>query len=77
MRYVGMELDVFATAINWKNYVRDMLRPYIGGAVLEVGAGKGSFTVSLSTLEFVQWLCLEADSALANEIRQRLAATEL
>jgi SAM-dependent methyltransferase len=77
MRYLGAELDIFATAVHWKNYVREMLQPYIGGAVLEVGAGKGSFTLSLSQLKFARWLCLEPDSALAHEIRQRFAKTEL
>jgi hypothetical protein len=77
MRYVGTELDVFANAINWKNYVRDMLRPYITGSVLEVGAGKGSFTSALSNLNCTQWLCLEPDPRLGNEIKQRCAAKEL
>jgi SAM-dependent methyltransferase len=77
MRYEGTELDVFATAINWKNYVRDMLLPYINGAVLEVGAGKGSFTKSLSYVECTEWLCLEPDPALADEIRLACAVREL
>jgi SAM-dependent methyltransferase len=74
---VGTELDVFATAVGWKSYVRDTLQPYIGGAILEVGAGKGSFTISLSKLDCTEWVCLEPDSALADEIRQRRAANEL
>jgi SAM-dependent methyltransferase len=77
MQYVGTELDVFATAVGWKNYVRDMLQPYIRGAVLEVGAGRGSFTMALSRLECAGWVCLEPDSVLASEIRQRCAASEL
>ena len=76
MRYVGTELDVFGIAINWKNYVRDMLQPYIRGDVLEVGAGKGSFTRSLTNLECTEWLCLEPDPALADEIRRLCAANE-
>src|SRR5262245_5833705 len=76
MRYVGTELDVFANATNWKNYVRDMLQPYITGAVLEVGAGKGSFTSALSNLECTEWLCLEPDPALVDEIRRRRDAKE-
>jgi SAM-dependent methyltransferase len=77
MHYVGIELDVFANAINWKSYVRDMLRPYIIGRVLEVGAGKGSFTGVLSNLDWTEWLCLEPDPALAEEIQQRCATKEL
>jgi len=77
MRYVGTELDVFANATNWKNYVRDTLRPYIRGAVLEVGAGKGSFTRALSGIECTGWLCLEPDPKLADEIRLATCANEL
>jgi SAM-dependent methyltransferase len=77
MRYLGTELDAFAYAINWKSYVRDMLRPYISGRVLEVGAGKGSFTSALSNLDCTEWVCLEPDPALADEIRRRHATNEL
>src|SRR6476659_8713698 len=77
MHYVGTELDVFANAINWKNYVRDMLRPYVSGTVLEVGAGKGSFTAALSDLDYTEWLCLEPDTALADDIRRRSATNDL
>jgi SAM-dependent methyltransferase len=77
MRYMGTELDVFANAGNWKNYVRDMLQPYISGSVLEVGAGKGSFTSALSNLDCTKWICLEPDPTLADEIKRRCAANEL
>jgi SAM-dependent methyltransferase len=70
-RYVGLELDVFALAIRWKAYVADMLAQYISGSVLEVGAGKGSFTVALQGSSFRKWLCLEPDATLAQEIEMR------
>jgi SAM-dependent methyltransferase len=77
MQYIGTELDVFATAVNWKTYVRDMLRPFVRGAVLEVGAGKGSFTVALHELDHTRWLCLEPDSTLASDIRKRQVENEI
>ena len=70
-RYVGLELDVFALAIHWKAYVADMLSQYISGSVLEVGAGKGGFTVALQGSDFREWLCLEPDATLAQEIERR------
>jgi SAM-dependent methyltransferase len=70
-RYVGLELDVFAFAIRWKAYVADMLSRYISGLVLEVGAGKGSFTVALQGSDFSKWTCLEPDATLAQEIETR------
>ncbi len=39
MNYIGTELEVFAHARNWKEYVRKKIDPYLGGDVLEVGAG--------------------------------------
>lgn len=71
MKYVGTELDVFATATRWKYYVRDMLRPHISGRILEVGAGIGSFTEILSQLKHARWLCLEPDPDLARQFAQR------
>ena len=40
--YPGNELDVFKGARNWKKYWSAQLRPYVRGAVLEVGAGIGA-----------------------------------
>src|SRR5690242_7616345 len=77
MQYVGTELDAFATAVHWKGYVCEALRPFVSGAVLEVGAGKGSFTVALHKLEHSAWLCLEPDPKLAAAIRSRQAQNEI
>jgi SAM-dependent methyltransferase len=40
--YPGQELDLFSRATGWKSYFGQRIRPYIGGAVLEVGAGLGA-----------------------------------
>ena len=39
--YAGTELNVFAHALNWKKYYAGVIRPYVKGRVLEVGAGLG------------------------------------
>ena len=46
--YVGTELELFQDAVRWKAYVRRTLAPYVRGDVLEVGAGIGGTTRSLS-----------------------------
>ena len=48
LNYPGGELDIFAEAINWKNYYSKKLQPYITGDVLEVGSGLGTNTEFLS-----------------------------
>jgi SAM-dependent methyltransferase len=70
--YEGDELDVFAAAANWKAYAAALLRPYIDGTVLEVGAGIGATSRAYWHERVTQWVCLEPDPRLA----QRLAAVE-
>jgi SAM-dependent methyltransferase len=71
--YIGTELDLFALASNWKRYWTEEIRPYLRGRVLEIGAGIGSNTVALADHRR-DWTCLEPDAALADRLRQRLAA---
>jgi SAM-dependent methyltransferase len=66
--YSGTELDVFAHAFNWKDYVRSHLRPYVMGDVLEVGAGIGSNTKLYFDGSQTRWVCLEPDASLAQRI---------
>src|ERR1051326_7560289 len=71
-RYPGEELDVFAHAVNWKRYVRAIVRPYLVGDVLEVGAGIGSTTRVLMDGRQRSWTCLEPDPELAARLRAGL-----
>jgi protein-L-isoaspartate O-methyltransferase len=59
--YVGTELELFCDANNWKAYFRDLLAPYPGGDVLEVGAGVGATTRVLCDGLQTSWLALEPD----------------
>lgn len=70
--YPGNELALFAQAKNWKSYYADLLRPYIGGSVLEVGAGLGATMPALWNSSVSSWLCLEPDPSLAQELAKRL-----
>lgn len=60
-KYTGTELELFAEARNWKNYIKALIGKYIKGEVLEVGAGIGSNTYLLCCSQCSGWLCLEPD----------------
>ena len=66
--YVGNELELFAGAVNWKNYFRAHLVPFIGRQVLEVGAGVGGTTRVLCSGNHDRWVCLEPDASLLTSI---------
>jgi SAM-dependent methyltransferase len=69
--YAGTELKIFSRALNWKRYWAGRVRPYVRGAVLEVGAGTGVNTPFLKDRSTSSWLCLEPDPALAAELDSR------
>jgi ubiquinone/menaquinone biosynthesis C-methylase UbiE len=75
--YIGSELELFSAAKNWKQYFAKSLRPHMGDAVLEVGAGIGSTTKELRSGDEVQWTCLEPDSEMAEKLRIMAVAGEL
>src|SRR5438552_2382537 len=72
LNYVGSELDVFAHARNWKNYVGKRLAPYLKPDVLEVGAGFGAFTRVLCVGGPGRWVCLEPDEQLLARAKHTL-----
>jgi SAM-dependent methyltransferase len=66
--YQGTELELFATARNWKSYVAASLRPYVRGRVLDVGAGIGGNIRYLVNPSVTDWVALEPDPRLAATI---------
>ena len=71
--YIGSELEIFKHAVNWKRYYGELIRPYLGTTVLEVGAGIGATTEVLLTAEQTRWVCLEPDSSLVDEIVKKVS----
>lgn len=72
--YAGLELDVFARAVNWKAYVRQFLSGYLRGHVLEVGAGIGGTTRALRSSAQERWVALEPSVHLARQISRRASS---
>lgn len=67
--YGGQELELFARAHHWKEYVKAHIGKYLTGDVLEVGAGIGGTTIALHDGSAHHWICLEPDVAQANRLR--------
>ena len=75
--YRGAELNLFKEARNWKAYVRDLIAPYLGREVLEVGAGIGATTEALCSEQQKRWLCLEPDPDFGAHLRLLASRHEL
>ncbi|MBF0135251.1 MAG: class I SAM-dependent methyltransferase [Magnetococcus sp. DMHC-1] len=70
--YPGLELDLFAQALNWKKYLTQHMAPEIQGSVLEVGAGTGNTTLHLCNQSISSWTCLEPDPNLLAHLTARI-----
>lgn len=75
--YSGSELELFHSAVNWKETLRRHIQPHIRGKVLEVGAGIGGTTRVLRTGGESSWTCLEPDDLLARQIRAGFPAVKV
>ena len=71
--YIGDELELFKHATNWKQYMLAVLKPYIKGKVLEVGAGIAGTTQLFCTESVATWTALEPDASLAETFTLNLA----
>jgi 2-polyprenyl-3-methyl-5-hydroxy-6-metoxy-1,4-benzoquinol methylase len=69
LEYQGDELSLFAMARNWKRYWSGVVRKYVHGSVLEVGAGMGSNTLLFTDALASRWVCLEPDLKLLTQLR--------
>lgn len=74
---MGTELELFACVHNWKVYWGQMVRPYVRGDVLEVGAGIGANREYLDNSDIRRWVCLEPDIALAEELKKKAGPPEM
>jgi len=70
--YSGNELHIFEKALNWKNYYGSMLKSFLRGDVLEVGAGIGGTTKILCDGSQRRWVCLEPDRNLSILIEKKM-----
>jgi SAM-dependent methyltransferase len=64
------------TAISWKSYWASIVRPFVRGRVLEVGAGNGG-SIRYLLGDVTDWLCLEPDPLFAATLRREIASGAL
>jgi 2-polyprenyl-3-methyl-5-hydroxy-6-metoxy-1,4-benzoquinol methylase len=76
-QYIGNELELFASAKNWKRYVAQLIQPYIKGNVLEVGAGIGTNTILFFNEKVSRWLLLEPDKNFVGILQQNIQQKKL
>lgn len=77
LAYPGGELALFAQARNWKRYYGQMVRPFLGARVLEVGAGLGATGQALCRPDHEKWLCLEPDDNLYQQLEEAIRGEQL
>lgn len=75
-KYPGDELVLFQHATHWKKYFSRLIKPFIKGSVLEVGAGIGSTTLLLNDGSAGQWLMLEPDDKMSASLKKKIDAKE-
>jgi SAM-dependent methyltransferase len=66
--YEGGELELFSSAVNWKNYFSKKLKKYVKGDILEVGAGIGSNFPYFQNGDVKSYTLLEPDIELFRKI---------
>ena len=71
-KYIGNELEIFEHARNWKAYYGSFIKPMLGKQVAEIGAGLGGTTTALCDGSQENWLCVEPDKELTNEIERKI-----
>jgi SAM-dependent methyltransferase len=71
-KYPGEELVLFEKTQQWKKYFSRVIKPYIKGQVLEVGAGIGTTTALLNDEMADQWLMLEPDEQMSEVLKRKL-----
>src|SRR5215469_11288861 len=77
LTYAGKELSLFSKAVNWKKYLASKIRPFLGRRIVEVGAGIGATASILCDGLQQEWICLEPDPVLRNEIEALIAVHQL
>src|SRR5215467_2473714 len=74
--YPGKELEAMALATNYRRWVMEFFKPFLGRHILEVGAGAGSFSEMLLEERPQSLTILEPSNNLYPSLSKRLSAID-
>src|SRR5215470_17706135 len=74
--YPGKELDAMALATNYRRWIMESFKPFLGKHILEVGAGAGSFSEMLLCERPQSLTILEPSDNLYASLNRRVAALD-
>jgi SAM-dependent methyltransferase len=74
--YPGHELEFMEFAVNYRRWILDRLRPYLGHRIVEVGGGTGAFSQLLLGTHPEALTVLEPSTNMFPVLAQRLAAID-
>ncbi|MBL7938170.1 MAG: class I SAM-dependent methyltransferase [Flavobacteriales bacterium] len=72
MNYVGTELGLFRGAVRWKAYWSGVAKPFVRGAILDVGCGLGVNADHLWNDRITAYTFLEPDAALLARVPENV-----
>src|SRR5690242_8653103 len=75
--YPGKELEAMALATNYRRWIMESFKPFLGKHILEVGAGAGSFSEMFLRERPQSLTILEPSDNLYPSLSRRLAALDL
>src|SRR5262245_46876553 len=74
--YPGRELDAMSLATNYRRWILEWFKPFLGRHILEVGAGAGSFSEMLLQHNPQSMTILEPSTNLYPSLSDRMAALD-
>ena len=70
--YAGKDLEAMSFAVNYHRWILSIFEPYLGTRVVEVGAGKGSFSELLLERRLESLSLVEPSTAMHQELHRRI-----
>ena len=70
--YAGTDLEAMSFAVNYHRWILSIFEPYLGTRVVEVGAGKGSFSELLLERRLESLSLVEPSTAMYQQLCRRM-----
>ena len=70
--YAGKDLEAMSFAVNYHRWILSIFEPYLGKRIVEVGAGKGSFSELLLERRLESLTLVEPSAAMYQQLCRRM-----